>query len=216
VLAGGEVHAASFDCKKAATPVETRICNDPDLNSYDSQIQAAYQGALDRSLHAEQVTALQRAWLKTRDSCADINCMQLAYKRQIAALSKISDEPAICSGGTTPEVNACGAEYSKRADKELDRYVAAARKRLTEEGEDQFGQAAKAALPAFDKAQAAWIAYRKAECEAYYTWWSDGTIRGAMYNGCYLSVTKARTRAIWQTWLGFEDDTPPMLPEPAK
>jgi hypothetical protein len=31
-----------------------------------------------------------------------------------------------------------------------------------------------------------------------------------------VAVTKARTRAIWETWLSFMDDEPPLLPEPSK
>jgi len=209
--------AASFDCHKASKEIEHRICADPDLNSYDSQLEGAYLGALDRSNHPPQVKEQQMAWLKERDACADNKCMSTAYLRQIQHLSAISDEPPICSGPSTPEVNACFVEYSRRADRELDRYVAAARKRLMDEAnDDPKRQAPKTALAEFDAAQAAWVAYRKAECTAYYDWWSEGTIRGAMYGGCWVSATKSRTEAIWSSWLHYMDSTPPLMPEPFK
>jgi uncharacterized protein len=211
----GAAQAASFDCKKAASPIEHRICNDPNLDSYDSQLEAAYLGALDRSIHQAQVTAQQRAWMKERDACADTKCLETAYKRQIETLSKISDEPAICSNSTTPGVNACAAEYSRRNEKELARYLARARQRITQDMGDQFVSAAgKETLAEFDKGQAAWVVYRKAECTAVYDQWSGGTIRGAMEEGCWASLTKSRATEIWETWLSYEDSTPPLFPKP--
>jgi uncharacterized protein YecT (DUF1311 family) len=131
-------------------------------------------------------------------------------------LSALSDEPAACAGSTTPEVDSCAAEYARRADRELARYVAAARKRLSDEAKDASnGRAPQEALSQLDKSQAAWVLYRKAECEAVYSWWSEGTIRGSMYQGCWREVTRSRTAAIQSTWLQFMDSTPPLMPPPA-
>ena len=216
-LWAGGAHAASFDCKKAASRIEHMICDDPATNALDSQIEGAYLGALDRSNHPADVTERQRAWLKQRDACTDARCLTAAYERQIPLLSNLSDEPAVCPGDTTIEMDRCGAQHSRRADRELARYVAAARKRLLDEansGED--GRTAKMALAGFDAAQAAWTSFRKAECGAVYDWWSEGTIRGAMFQGCWLSVTKSRTTDVWESWLGFMDDTPPLMPKPSQ
>lgn len=215
LLGAGGAAAASFDCRKAARPIEHTICNDPTLNALDSQLQAAYLGAIDRSNHPQAVTDNQRGWIRQRDACADAKCMTAAYERQIARLSKISDEPAICFGGTTPEVNGCMAEYSHRADRELARYVEAARKRLLSDAAGATNDAdAKDALAAFDTAQATWVAYRKSECAGIGDWWRSGTIRGAMFQACWQTVTKSRTMDIWTNWLGFMDDTPPLMPKP--
>lgn len=213
LLAGG-AQAASFDCKKAQSPVEQTICKDLDLSAYDSQMEAAYAGALDRSEATDKLREQQRAWIKTRDACADAACMKAAYISQIALLAKVDDAPPICEGGSTPEVNACGKAYADRAERELARYVAAARKEVAETAAGSTGQEAKGALKSFDKAQAAWVAYRKAECDAVYDAWSDGTIRGAMFEGCMSDVTKARSLAIWETWLRPMDDSVPVLPQP--
>jgi uncharacterized protein len=215
LLCTGGAKAAGFDCDKAASRIEQLICANPDLNSLDSQLEGAYLGALDRSNHPEQVKERQLAWLKERDACADAKCMSAAYSRQIQLLSSLSDEPSVCGGSTTPEIDACALEYSRRADRELARYIAAARKRLIGEAkEEPDSQAPKTALAGFDASQAAWIAYRKAECSAVYDWWSEGTIRGAMYQGCWETITKSRTADIWSTWLHFMDSTPPLLPKP--
>ena len=214
----GMAHAASFasfDCGKAATRVERSICEDVDLGIFDSQLQGAYAGALDRSLHPDKIKADQRAWVMERDACGDAKCMTASYQRRIATLSKVSDEPKVCAGATTPEVDACGAEYAGRADRELTRYVAAARKRLMDEArENSNPQASRDALTGLDASQKTWEAFRKAECEAVYSWWSQGTIRGAMYQGCMQSLTKSRTQQVWETWLSFEDSTPPLMPKP--
>lgn len=217
MLSASETSAAEIDCGKAAAGIERLICKDPELRSLDSQLAAAFAGAMDRSNHPAEVRQAQLAWLKTRDTCAsDAVCMGSLYRERIVTLSALSDEPPVCSGSTTPEVDSCAAEYARRADRELARYVAAARKRLSDEAKDDSnGRSSQDALSQFDKSQATWVAYRKAECEAVYSWWSDGTIRGAMSQDCWLEVTKSRTAAILSSWLQFMDSTPPLMPPPA-
>ena len=216
LLLAGAAQAQSSDCEEG-TPAARLMCNDFDLKMLDSELNGAYQGALDRSNHPDQVRTQERAWLKQRDACTDVKCMTNDYQAQIALLQAVSDKPPTCEGGSTPEVDQCGVEYSRRADLELDRYVAAARKELQSDAASYpQSNAAKDALTGLDASQTAFVAYRKAECDAVYSRWSDGTIRGAMFNGCYLAATKARTHAVWENWLTFPDDTPPILAEPTK
>lgn len=217
LLGAGQARAAGIDCGKAAAGVERMICEDPDLKSLDSQLAAAFAGAMDRSARPAEVRQGQRAWLKVRDACAsDLACARGAYRKRIKALSALSDPPAECAGSSTPERDLCAAAYAQRADRELDRYVAAARMRLLDEAKATPGSTASAeALSQFDKSQAAWVAYRKAECDAVYSWWSEGTIRGALYLDCWQGATKSRTGAILSTWLGFMDSTEPLMPPPA-
>ena len=121
----------------------------------DGQLRAAYAGALDRSIHPDQVTSMQRTWLVERDACPDQACLSAAYIRQIDVLQAVSDEPAICSGASTPEVDACTKEYARRADSELDRYVAAARNRISAQIARGTGLGlTKDTLTAFDASQA--------------------------------------------------------------
>lgn len=113
-----------------------------------------------------------------------------------------------CDGSTTRDVERCLAANLARADAELNRYYAAATKRLTEQKDT-------AALAKLRTAERAWIAYRDAECDAVYESWGQGTIRGAMTLGCRISLTKTRTATIWRNWLTYADSTPPIQPEPA-
>lgn len=207
--------AASFDCKTASTPVEKLICDSVTLEMLDLQLKGAFDGALDRSNRPDTVRAEQARWLRERDACRDEACLELAYRSRIEVLMSISDKPASCDGLTTQGMNACGSVYADRAERELARYVAAARKHLAEgakENPDEEG--AQAAVKGFDQAQGAWTAYREAECGAVYDYWSGGTIRTVMSLGCTTEMTKARTRQVWSNWLQFADNTPPLLPEP--
>ncbi len=123
----------------------------------------------------------------------------------IAALLLAAGNP--CDGSTTRDVEQCLAADLKRADAELNRYYAAATKRLAKQQDT-------AALAKLRAAERVWIAYRDAECDAVYESWGQGTIRGAMSLGCRINLTKSRTATIWRNWLTYADSTPPILPEP--
>ncbi len=123
----------------------------------------------------------------------------------IAALLSAARNP--CDGSTTREVEQCLAADLARADAELNRYYAAATKRLTEQQDT-------AALAKLRAAERAWIAYRDAECDAIYESWGQGTIRGAMNLRCRITLAEARTATIWRNWLTYADSTPPILPKP--
>ena len=214
----GPAHGASLDCKRASTRIEHMICDDvADLPSLDSQLDGAYAGALDRSLHRDAVKARQLQWLKSRDACADARCLVELYRRRIEVLSHESDEPALCQDGATPAINACAKEHDRRAEAELTRYLAAAVKRLNAEiAEGGDTTTSRAALAGLEASQKAWQAYQKAECQAVYDWWSGGTIRGLMYSNCLQGLAEARSLWIWQTWLTYPDSTPPLMPKPGK
>jgi len=122
-----------------------------------------------------------------------------------AAEAQAGDCPNAVS---TVEINGCLAGELDRANAELHRYVMAAGKRVRQ---DSDGPGAAAG---FDKAEAAWAAYREAECGAVYDYWSGGTIRGAMSLTCRIDLTRAHTHRIWSLWLTYMDSTPPILPEP--
>jgi uncharacterized protein YecT (DUF1311 family) len=117
-----------------------------------------------------------------------------------------------CQGDTTLAVNSCLAGQRDAANAELDRYLAAARHRLAQDDDPAVPQ--KELTGGFDKAQADWLAYRKAACDTVYTFWQGGTIRTAQALQCAIDLTHARTRFIWQTFLTYPDSTPPILPEP--
>jgi uncharacterized protein len=73
-------HAASFDCKKAATSVERQICADPKLSAMDEQLGRLYRDALRTGPKPELLTAYQRDWLKdVRNKCTTVECLREAY-----------------------------------------------------------------------------------------------------------------------------------------
>lgn len=114
---------------------------------------------------------------------------------------------ATCPGNTTIEVNDCLSAELAADRAELDRYSAAARKRLVEENPTTVAK--------FDAMQTAFFAYRKKACDAVYDYWSGGTIRGTEALTCQRRLTRAYTHDLWTDWLTYPDDTPPILPEPS-
>lgn len=84
------VQAASFDCSKAQTEVETLICTFSQLSEADEQLGYFYNQALKSlpTIPAAQLREEQRAWLEKRDQhlttlCMDQNC--LAHKQSLNA-----------------------------------------------------------------------------------------------------------------------------------
>ena len=134
----------------------------------------------------------------------------------LAAAASMAAAPAPgpkCPGESTIEINDCQSATLATAEADLQRYLAAARKRLQSDAADDAGVAK--ALAQFDKVQSAWTAYRAAECDALYDYWSGGTIRTTIELTCEIDLTRARTHTVWSDWLTYMDSTPPVLPEPS-
>jgi hypothetical protein len=132
----------------------------------------------------------------------------------IAAAGSVAAAPAPkCPGDTTLEINDCMSAELAKAETDLQRYLAAARKRLTSEAGDDVG--AKAALGDLDKTESASNAYREAQCGAVYDYWQAGTIRTSMELTCEINMTRLHTHDVWNAWLTYMDSTPPILPEPS-
>ena len=107
--------------------------------------------------------------------------------------------------GTTLELNECISEQVAFAERELSQYLEESRRHYADEPRS---------IAALNKAQIAWLLFRKAHCDAIYEMWSGGTIRSAMYGRCMLEQTRRRTHDLWKAYLTFMDSTPPILPEP--
>ncbi|RJG05947.1 hypothetical protein D3870_07875 [Noviherbaspirillum cavernae] len=85
----------SFDCAKAATAVEKRVCGDTSLAALDRAVANAYaKGMSPKSEWADSdktsERANQRAWIAERNACAkqkDVkDCATSAYQRRLAVL----------------------------------------------------------------------------------------------------------------------------------
>jgi uncharacterized protein len=85
----------SFDCAKAATAMERRVCNDPSLASLDRRLAEAYANGLSprsgRSAADRNAwRARQREWVAERNDCAkesDVaSCVESSYRRRLVEL----------------------------------------------------------------------------------------------------------------------------------
>jgi uncharacterized protein YjbI with pentapeptide repeats len=85
LTASAEVDRPSFDCAKAATPVETMICDEYEyvLRRYDLELAEVW-----RELRAAGKGDLadQRRWLKSRSACEDRACLSDLYEARLAVL----------------------------------------------------------------------------------------------------------------------------------
>ncbi|ALE17911.1 hypothetical protein AMC99_02638 [Altererythrobacter epoxidivorans] len=116
------------------------------------------------------------------------------------------EHPQRCTDAiTTIDMDQCYADVLGRADERREAYLAKAVERHADRPE--LGKEIEAS-------DAAFLAYRDAECGAVYEDWKEGTIRGVMGLACRIDMTDRRTLTIWRNWLTYMDSTPPALPEP--
>jgi len=88
--------AASFDCIKAATNNEKLICSDAALSRLDEDLSSAYKAALQNHSQSESIMQKQKRWIKERNACLDISCLQTQYKARIAQLSSFDNGAVAC------------------------------------------------------------------------------------------------------------------------
>ncbi len=102
-----------------------------------------------------------------------------------------------CKGETTAEVRSCASERLRAAEKEMRRYLEAAR---------------QVARPpsTLDSAQAAWVAYRDQACRAAASQYEGGSLQPVVMLDCRLRLARERTLELWRAYLA-EAGT---LPEP--
>ena len=87
----------SFDCAKAATWVELRICDSADLSSLDRKMAKSYRSALRFATEAE-ARKIKRdgvAWrTQVRDKCLTTTCLLDAYEIRLAEFSQTRQAPS--------------------------------------------------------------------------------------------------------------------------
>ncbi|MBP5992995.1 MAG: hypothetical protein KA518_03555 [Acinetobacter sp.] len=89
-----ETHAASFNCNKAQTSTEHRICNTLSLNDADVKMVTTYN--IVRRLvpmgTRSEIRAEQVRWLELRDECQDnIECLKHVYEMRQQKLDMYMD-----------------------------------------------------------------------------------------------------------------------------
>ena len=89
-IAGNSIKA-SFDCTKAASPVEKLICTDANLAALDVKLADVFQRGMKQWASggiAERERAAQRQWLSARNRCSSSGhasqCVEESYQRRIA------------------------------------------------------------------------------------------------------------------------------------
>jgi uncharacterized protein YecT (DUF1311 family) len=85
------VFAAGFDCTKATTATEQRVCTNPALSDLDAKLATTYKAAIgaadDQSKRDLQLE--QRHWITfVRNVCDDDACLSLEYGKRIALLGQ--------------------------------------------------------------------------------------------------------------------------------
>ncbi|MXO91324.1 DUF6265 family protein [Pontixanthobacter aquaemixtae] len=113
--------------------------------------------------------------------------------------------PSYDCDGTTLEMNQCMADILKKAQSRQAEYLEAAVQRHADKPE---------VAQMIRDSDAAFNAYRSAECGAVWEDWKEGTIRTMMSLTCSIGLSDARTYDIWENWLTYADSSPQVRPEP--
>ncbi|MGP9766850.1 lysozyme inhibitor LprI family protein [Halomonas sp. AOP13-D3-9] len=116
------------------------------------------------------------------------------------------DAPDCQNAMTTMEINQCAQLELESVEAEMHRYLDAALNRH---------EADASLVESIQQAQEAWEGYRQAHCDAVYTQWRDGTIRGVMSLSCKKQLTQAHTHTLWESFLVTMEGGS-LLPEPER
>ena len=97
LVVGGAIgipaHAASFDCTKATTAVEKKICQNGALSRLDDRMAETYRSVASARPNDATLRSDQAVWLQRRNRCADESCLAAVYTERISALAAISEKP---------------------------------------------------------------------------------------------------------------------------
>jgi len=123
-----------------------------------------------------------------------------------AVMAMGDDKAPDCDNAmTTLDINHCAAMELASAQAELSQYVEVSVMHHADDPE---------MVAAIEASQQAWQVYVTAHCDAVYTQWRDGSIRGVMALTCETELTQQRTHTVWESFLTYMDSTSPVLPEP--
>ncbi|MBJ7550217.1 lysozyme inhibitor LprI family protein [Marinomonas ostreistagni] len=124
----------------------------------------------------------------------------------LPCLSAATENSVDCNDPyTTPDINYCAGKELEGAEATMKQYFKASLKRQEEDIE---------VVDAIKLSQHDWLQYRESYCDAIYSQWREGTIRGVMYLSCKKQLTQQRTHTLWADFLTYMDSTEPVLPEP--
>lgn len=85
--------AASFDCTKAKTKIESLICGDDELSKLDETLSNTFQLVIERSEDKQKAIKEQKQWLRTeRNFCQDVTCLRFEYQNRISAMTAMPNK----------------------------------------------------------------------------------------------------------------------------
>ena len=112
----GSGYAASFLCTAKSSIIENIICTDPVLSQKDIETALIYQQLLGRKLYGmkkQEIVAEQRKWLRDRNACASLSCLNKIYDARLntlreyqAAVYEVNVSPPLCVNTVISEIGA--------------------------------------------------------------------------------------------------------------
>lgn len=110
--------AASFDCQKASTEIEHKICDNERLSKLDEQLSATYSSALKANPeNADTLKTVQRQWVNMRGKLTDDKALELAYLIQINGLNGLGVPAATAAVNETPKPTQKQPEVQEKTSK---------------------------------------------------------------------------------------------------
>ena len=104
----GVTQAASFDCSKAATPVEKMICANQRVSDLDEYLGRYYSAArADLGRGGACLVPGQKDWLRgVRNACKDATCLERVYLQRLAELDALQPGMTALKNENLPVVKA--------------------------------------------------------------------------------------------------------------
>jgi uncharacterized protein YecT (DUF1311 family) len=112
----GSGFAASFLCTAKSSITENIICADPALSQKDIEMALIYQQLLGRKLYGmkkQELVAEQRKWLRDRNACASLMCLNKIYDERLntlreyqAGVYEVNVSPPVCINTVISEIGA--------------------------------------------------------------------------------------------------------------
>lgn len=144
-----------------------------------------------RAVARRSVFTRAREWLTASLLLAGMAVMPVAHGASAAALAPEQD----CgNAANTLEINACLQKQQEQTEAQLNQVYREVLAQISAESAQPDSPAQM--KQQFIAAQRAWISFREKDCQAVYTFWSQGTIRNAMYLGCMRSRAEQRIKEL--------------------
>jgi len=82
-LSSGSKISPSYDCSKARNYVEKTVCGNMVLSVQDRMLALRYQDWKEYSEDTSELKANQISWMRSRNKCADSQCIEASYQQRL-------------------------------------------------------------------------------------------------------------------------------------